>query len=556
MQKAAHASNATVFDRLSRVEIVYALVLAILALSISELPYLEADRTAKPGHRFIGYYFPASDIGSYFSFIQQAADGSILFKNNLTYLPSERIFLQPVWVVLGFVIHAMDLSTRVGFALWRILGALVLMLGFATLASVVVPLRSHRIMALTLCAFGGGGGWLLWVLSKVGLLDISGEYYLQNPAIDLGAPIHAFAHIAKNPHYSLPHGTYLFFWYFYLKAEQGDRRWVYCGAACALAILQGFIRQYDLIGLFAIIPLFIAAESYCKRRFDSQRALMQTFPMLAAAPVLAYQVYLFSFHPVFSASATQGGQPYVPLHWHLLSLGIMLFLIPWRLYFKPLQSPSELLLLLWAIVLFGLFHINALSAALSFSPQVAMSLMSPLILLAVGSLPRVRIGNSVSRRSVTINALVIVFGCLTTPFYVERAVEDIHKNEAILYLSEDDFAAIGWLRERTNPHSVILSSYHQSNKLSAQLNRQFAIGHWGFSPNCKLLSKICDGILSAKFTPTTTLSLLAEYNVDLIYVPTEYAAAAVPYLENMPGIKLLFRSGDVHIFSVEKNQRR
>ncbi len=158
MQTTIHASKGDIFDKLNRVEIVCAVVLTIVALSVSELPYLEAERIAKPAHQFIGYYFPAQDIASYFSFVQQAADGEVLFKNNLTYMPNERIFFQPVWVLLGFVMHAMDLSTRVGFALWRILGSVVLIAGFVALASVTVPYRSRRIVALTLCAIGGGGG--------------------------------------------------------------------------------------------------------------------------------------------------------------------------------------------------------------------------------------------------------------------------------------------------------------------------------------------------------------------------------------------------------------
>ncbi len=287
-----------------------------------------------------------------------------------------------------------------------------------------------------------------------------------------------------------------------------------------------------------------------------KRTVVRAFPLLAAAPVFVYQVYLFSFHPVFSASSTQGAQPHVPLFWHMLSLGITLFLIPWRLYVAPIRSPAELLLLIWAIVLFVLFHANGISTALSFSPQVAMSIMSPIILLAVTALPRIRLRENIARRSIALNASVVVLGCLTTPFYVARALDDVHGKEEILYLSENDHLAIDWLQERTTPNALILSSYRQCNKLSAQLNRRFILGHWGFSPNNPMLTKICDGILSAKYEPSTARSLLEEYQVDFIYVPAECKTKAAPYLEGMPEIKLVFRAADVHIFSVERIQRK
>ncbi len=368
-------------------------MLGVVVFGITEVSYAIVAAKTPPGYESLGIVSLGMDINSYYSFIHQAAEGHWLFRNNMTHMDCDRAFFNLQWLIVGKAMSWFAWTPQVTFKAWRFSGAIVLTLGFASLAVVALPKTWQRVTAMLMFTFGGGFGWLLAMLGTFGIVDTRDSFGLRNPAIDLITAIHPFAQVLKNPHYSLPHGIFLLFVTLYVRGEQTKRaRWYI--AAAIMANIQGLMRPYDLITICAVLPAFVAMELLRTWNMPPRVAFMRLLPAVLSLPQFGYYYYIFSLHPVFKYWASQGAQPPTSIFWYTLGLGLAGLLFIWRLVrsrHEPFATPTERFFVVMAIVIFALFHGNHLkflgTKLFSFSPQVGITILTPIILIGTGMLP-------------------------------------------------------------------------------------------------------------------------------------------------------------------------
>ncbi|MCC6487302.1 MAG: hypothetical protein IT364_07360 [Candidatus Hydrogenedentes bacterium] len=529
-----------------------ALALALVLFGITQYPYRYADRHAPEGTRFIGEIAMMDDINSYFSFIQQAAHGHLVFHNAMTHLEHEPVFVNLEWLAAGIFMRVFGWSTRTTFEAWRFAGAVSLLSGFAALTLALPMSTRERLVALGMCAFGGGFGWFLFGLSKLGWVDISAQLGLLNPAMDLITPIHPFGQITKNPHFSLPHGTFLLVMAAYVVAENGrSPRWY--GVAAVMAVLHGLIRPYDIISLWAFLPVFMALESFRARSWCVRQNLWRALPLAATAPVLLYYVYIFSLHPVFKSWSSQGVQPPMPLGWHLLALGLAGVLFVYRLVrFRtyPLATPSERLLAVWALVTLVLVHSNRVLPFMPYTPQLAVPMITAIILVSAGAF-RPRDHGAARPAALAALALFLVLNALTSPFYLQRAASAAASNKS-LYVHVEDLKAIDWLKDHVREQDVILSNYAMGTKLGQLLPARVVLGHWALTPHVDALGKRIDQLIDGRLEPGEAAALLAELRARYLYVPNPRRWARAYPPGAIPGIRLVYDNPSIAIYEVRR----
>ena len=535
-----------------------AFALALLVFAITEYPYRYAERHAPEGTRFIGQIAMADDINSYFSFIRQAANGHHLFRNTMTHLEHAPAFVNLEWSAVGALMGVFRWSTRTTFDVWRAAGAVFLLCAFAVL-SLTLPLsRRERAISLGMCAFGGGFGWFLVGLSRFGWIDLSAQLGIVNPAMDLITPIHAFGQITKNPHFSLPHGTFLLVMAAIAMAEhRNSPRWY--ALAAAAAGVHGLIRPYDIISLWAILPVFMAVESLRARSWNARQNLWRALTLAATAPLLLYYVYIFSWHPIFKYWSSQGVQPAMPLGWHLLALGLAGVLFAWRLVCLrsiPFVTSSERLFVVWALVTLALVHSNRVLPFMPYTPQLGVPLVTPMILLGVAVF-RSRDADQPKGSRLQVLAIAAAFllvNALTSPLYLQRAASAAASNKNS-YLHVEDLRAIDWLKAHVREHDVIVSNYPMGTKLGQLVSARVVLGHWALTPHVDALAKQVDALLDGSASPVEAASLLRELRTHYVYVslPKRWARAYPPGA--IPGVRLVYENPAAAIYEAGPQYR-
>ncbi len=249
-----------------------ALLVAAALATVTSVPYLTAALRPPAGAVFSGAFFYQDDMYQYFSFLEQASRGHVVFVNKFDPTPNPPTIVNVEWLVGGILARILGGSPVLGFHALRILAIFGLMAGGARLLSAAGLDRRRVAWGLVLVATAGGLGWLRLLLGAPGwrVPDIASGFFPFHQAL-------------MNAHFVV--GSALFVWTLLLHLEwrAGQRsRWPWVAAAWAL----GFSRPYDVVS-FAITASLIAV---LRRR---QRALVPTILELAwLAPVFGYYALL------------------------------------------------------------------------------------------------------------------------------------------------------------------------------------------------------------------------------------------------------------------------
>jgi hypothetical protein len=493
----------------------------------------------------------ADDVNSYFSFIRQGALGHWVFRNTMTYIDHAPIFVNVEFLVFGRLMRWFDWSPPALYTVWRAVGIVTLIAGFALLARVTLQSEFQRRVALLMCAFGGGFGWLLVILARLGLVNVHTEFEILNPLLDLTAGIQPFVQMTRNPHFSLPHGTFLFTFACMIVGER-TRRAQWYGIAGIIAVLHGLMRPYDLISLFAILPAFVALECVVTRNIDWRWGLVRCVPLVLTAPLLLYNVYLFSVHPVFKFWASQGGHPApIPIRWHLLSLGIPLFLFATRVAiarWRPIATPGERLVLVWGGGLVLLFHLYRVFHFMPYTPQLVIPAVSPLIILGISLLPTLQQTTpALRRRWLAIAGVLLCVTSFSTPIYLRREARTAPDNP-LHFIRTADIDAVTWLNQHIRESDIVLAKYPFSSRMSQYLNARVSVGHWALSPHVNDLRPRIDKYIDGNASPEESKSLLEQIRPRYVFVTREHGGPPPEFFQHAPDLKQVYENDGVTIY--------
>jgi hypothetical protein len=260
----------------------------LLVAGVTTLPYVLAALLPPPGRAFVGTFHWIDDFHNYLSFVQQAEDGSFLFKNKLLLEDHAPALVNLEWWAVG------RLSWLCGgrpFVAYRILALVAL---FGLLSASDRALRrlgvaaSHRLPSLLLVATGGGLGGLLFELTPA-----TAEHCL-----DLSIGIFPFLEALANPHWLF--GTWIL-----LEAllAFGGAGWRALAGSILLGSVLGLSRPYDLVLLVAVQSVTIVATA------PARGWLRRGLPLLGLLPVAVYDYWAYFAITTF---ATFSGTYYMP----------------------------------------------------------------------------------------------------------------------------------------------------------------------------------------------------------------------------------------------------
>lgn len=534
-----------------------AFTVAVLVIAITQIPFELGKLWAPPGTIFDGSTGMTQDQNMYFSFIRQAAEGRWLFTNRLTHIEHDPVMFNLEWLAVGRLMAFCGNDEELAYTFWRCVGSAGLVLAFWALAIVAGLSRFQRRLAIVLCAFGGGFGWIVMSLERSGLIPA-------NPLATLDvsdALLYPFSHIFFNPHLSTSHGLSLLFLAAFALGETTQKaRWFVI--ASVIAVMHGLIRPYDLILTYGVLPLYMVIEAVVAREWSWRRSAWRTLPLVATAPVIVYYIALFQFHPVFKYWASQGNVRPLALHWQLFSLGPIgvLFFVRLCLVSRfPFKLPAERLLAVWIGMMLLLFHAHRFPGMgfMPYTPLLGITLTSTMLLLGVGLIdaPQFsREGRPAWGRRVLLSIAVVACSLSSGVWLLKICRNLAHLPEH--YIEFDESAAYYWLDSHAHDPAVTLSMLATGNRASKYASSRFALGHINITPNVHELSARVDRFYSGEMSDAEAVELLDELGVDWIYFGPEEQTRGDVELSTIPGVELRIDWEEVQLYSYERGRRR
>ena len=164
-------SDSSLQSPVSRDELRFVLLVGILALAVTSIPYVIGAMTTPEDRVFGGFVIALEDCYSYLAKMRQGAEGAWLFHIAYTSEPHMGTFFFPFHLLLGKIaalLPGTDLTARMVWvyhvARW-VVGLGLLLTVYRFLAEFVEQVIVRRV-AWLMVAFGGGLGWLIVALGK------------------------------------------------------------------------------------------------------------------------------------------------------------------------------------------------------------------------------------------------------------------------------------------------------------------------------------------------------------------------------------------------------
>jgi hypothetical protein len=236
--------------------------------------------------------------------------------------------------------------------------------------------------------------------------------------------------------------------------------------------------------------------------------------VLVSAPIVIYNAWLFTSHPVYR---TWGAQNQIlsphPLH-YLAAYGILLALTVVAARHVWRSAEYAWLALAWvAMVPFLVYLPFNLQRRLVEGVQVPLSLAA-----AVGLR---RISGAQSRGSSLMSTLavgVVLGGLLpTNVLLVAGNSMALRGRPSPVFRDSAQVAALDWLSSQVEPSDVVLASYRTGNYLPARVGARVFVGHGPESVRAQQKKALVARFFGGSADDAWRQRLLGEYGVDYVF---------------------------------------
>jgi hypothetical protein len=526
--------------RLSTNEILWATAWALLALSLTSLPYLLGCYLSSPEMHFGGFVIAVEDGNTYMAKMGQGARGEWLFHLLYTSEDHDGAILLTFHLLLGKLARLSGLSLLSVYHLARLLGGFFLLWMTYVFISYFVPSVALRRIAFLLICFSSGLGWLLITLGLSS--DIPIDFLL--PEAFTFLILYAFPHLALAR--TLMLGTFILT----LTAFRRNRLlWaILAGITC---FLVGLIVPFYVGVAYVVLGSYLLALLWKRRHVPWRELGLTAVVAFISAPVLLYNGYVFWTNPIFRAWAEQNLilSPH-PLHYVSGYTIVALLAIGGMGYVLRRSESEKLFLVSWVLVVPPLLYIPFnLQRRLIEGFQIPLCILASLGLAryVLPALTRSGLTRNLTRfkrytrpklRRFATTAIIL----LTIPsnlLLVATGLIQVSHLAPPIFHEGMELEAMDWLAAHTRPSDVVFSSYEAGNYIPARAGNRVFLGHGSETVRAEEKENIVRRFFQAQTGDAYREEILRQYNIAcLFYGPAERAMgdfqpATRPYLEEV-----------------------
>lgn len=532
-------------------------IVALVIMALTCLPYLFGMYITPPGVEYTGILYNAPDQAVYLAYMRQAHDGHLLFTDQFTTEPQRPWFFHILFLKLGLLSRFTGLSLIAVFHLARcVSGAMLLVSLYLLGAQFLTSLRARRFFIL-FAAFASGLGWLYMLLmSPTGNQPHPPDF---GPGVIM-PEIVTFLTLLVNPLFCAA-VTLLILVILLTVLAIEHRSWKLALIAGILGMALANIHSYDMIPLAVTIVLYLIARAVLNRRFVWQEWALA---LLVGAPSfipLIYQSHLYSSLPVFRLKAEVATLSPPLLH-YLLAMGIPLVLaLPGAfIAFKRSRKAAIFMLpLIWFAVAFACSYLP-----FPFQRKMAEGMQIPVCLLATIFISHHLLDTEKwqFRYRMLTTAILIAICFPSNAFFLSKVTNDLltlgQDNTRYLlpplYLRSDQTAALDWLnRQQMRDDEAVLCNSMLGAYVPARTGARTYVGHWAETLDYPRKLQAFAAFLRGTMPNDQRIELLRNQRIRYIVIgPEERAYADCEVSLNGLPVKEVERIGDqAVIYEVE-----
>jgi hypothetical protein len=415
-------------------------MLRALVLTSTVAPFLVARLLVPAGFRYLWIMPPyPEDMLSYLTWTRQFANGALLGKLKYTTVPHQPFFFNPFFLISGWISGLSSLDPGLVLLLMKTLGVFVFLIAFERMLDALELDEREQTMATLAVAFTSGvGGFFALHSADVWIPEIStGWSLLWNPLYpwSLALTVATFTSMRQA-----------------LKSGRPRQAMVAGISAGVLAL----IHPYHLPLLFVVI----AIDAFLERRSEGWRYLL--FAAAAFVPFAIYPAWLATGVDVLRGHNLLGVMRSPPLWSYLAGLGVTLLLAAasWR---------RSRIVTIWILCALAMAY-----APLWFQRKLIFSVHIPVAILAGVTLARLL------RRApalvVALVPLLIATPVMLTMGELSEVLRPSFDNP--FAISDERFQALEFLRDRTDPKSVVFGALPTMRLIPAVAGNTVPYGHW------------------------------------------------------------------------------
>jgi len=448
------------FRKISKKEWLFVSIIAVITIILVISPYLYGYLTTPKNMIFTGVTFDQDY--SYFSMMEQAKEGKILFKNLYTSEDHQAIFFRPLFLGMGLFAKYAHLSNFFVFHLFKILFILFFIFLAYKFISIFFNEKRYRIISLIILLFSSGFGFL-------------GDRLFGYLSTDLWIPeSQTFASFFTQPHFILSQILILLCFILILKKE------LYFALLAGLSnFILGLEHPFDL-PVTLLVPLIYFIILYFWKK-ENRILNYLIYGSISILPII-YQFWPMKFEPIAKAWNDQNilKSPEI-LAWIIGYGTIIIFaIIGFTKFFKN-KNTNLLFLNIWAIV-----NLLLLYLPVNFQRRMSEGLHIPLTILATFGI--IMVYNFFDKRSIKhkihthipkVAFLWII--ALSLPFTNINRIANYFNNYAKAkslpyYFSQDFYQAVKYFNDNKISDQTILASQKNGPFISGLTTNRVYLG--------------------------------------------------------------------------------
>ncbi|HIE53044.1 MAG TPA: hypothetical protein EYP85_14935 [Armatimonadetes bacterium] len=576
------------WQAVTRPEVAWAAAWALLIMVLTCLPYLYGVTLTPYEGVYLGYVFNPDEPNVHLSWIRQAREGRVFFRNEFTSEPHQGRFFNLFFLSLGRLARWGNLSPYWIFQLARLVSGWLLLIVVYLGVAQFTGYRPLRQRAFFLVATSSGLGWLYsYLAAGQGPLDPVDT----QPGLVMPEAI-TFLTLYLNPLFAASMGLLMAAFVCGAVALR-ERQWPLAVGGGLAALLLGNIHTYDILPLYGSLGGYALVRGVQRREWPWRELLLWGLLMALSCPSVLYQHHLIQTDELYAAKAntwtpSPGLGPYpsyagpkeylaaIPysLGVYALSYGLLVPLAIGGAVRILKRYPLLVPFVVWA----G-FNVLLLYLPVPFQRKMAEGLHIPLSVLAAVALTwlvrwigvdMARVGArsqlTVRRRLPFFLRWLTVGGLLcllpSNVAFVQSTLHDLQTNNlekrAVLmppfYLSREVYEGLLWLRENTSPEAVVLCTPLVGNYIPPVAGRRVFVGHWAETIGLAAKLGLMLDFFGRKQEAAEKMRFLRDYGLTHIFLGPDEQALNRAQVETLPGLRLVWRKGTVEIYAVETDR--
>lgn len=519
----------------------WVLVVSVLVVAASTVPYLAGILAQTPQERFGGVVMNPVDYHSHLAKMWQGYRGQWRYRLLFTSEDHAGVFVQTFYVALGHLARLFGLGLPLTFQIARVVcGWAMLASVYCFIAHFVARVRTRQV-AFLLATTASGLGWLTEAVAPTPSGGVSPmDFWLSDGFTYLAA--------LTSPHFCA--AVALLLSVFLLLLRRPDGPLLVEGALAVVASLAlGIIHPYAML-LADLLPVLYWAVDWLRTRRVVWRCLAAAAAMgVAQLPLLIYDLWVFR-RPVFAGWSAQNVTLSPPPAVYLWGYGVLLALgIVGAVVWIRKRERRVALPLLWIGLVAVLAHVPwNLQRRFLEGVQVPMGLLAG-VGLAEGLLPLC--SRRMQMRWCWLGmALIVALAPMSNLYLTASLTWAAAAREPSMFRSADLLAVVDWLGENSAWGETVLSGFNTGNLIPARIGHRVVLGHWMETVDYEEKRSAVARFYGAEASDAQRRELLEVWGVAYVFHGAEERALGDfdPAMSSL--LAPAFRSGEVAVYRV------